>query len=87
MRLKQDARKIEMLKQRYQPGTKVCLDHMDGEGQMPAGLKGTVLFVDDIGQIHVGWENGRSLALNTDVDRFHRIGAPKKKREKGEPSR
>ena len=80
-------RKLEMLKQRYQPGTKLCLDHMDGEPQMPAGLKGEVCCVDDAGQIHVQWENGSTLALNTEVDQFHKQGTPEKKREKGEPSR
>lgn len=29
--------------------------------QMPAGLKGTVMFVDDIGTVHIDWENGSSL--------------------------
>lgn len=87
MRLNHDARKIEMLKQRYKPGTRVCLDYMEGEPQMPAGLKGEVFHVDDAGQIHVKWENESSLALNTDVDQFHRTGAPQKMRGGGEPSR
>ena len=30
--------------------------HMEGEKDMPSGLKGTVSFADDIGQIHVKWE-------------------------------
>lgn len=54
---------------------------------MPAGLKGEVFLVDDIGQIHVQWENGSSLALNAQVDQFCKIGTPMKKREKGEPFR
>ena len=37
---------------------------------MLPGLKGTVKHVDDIGQIHVRWENGSGLALNLDVDSF-----------------
>lgn len=87
MRLNQDAKKIEMLKLQYKPGTKLCLDRMDGEPQMPVGLKGEVFMVDDIGQIHVQWENGSSLALNIEVDRFHALEKPEKKRKKGEPSR
>lgn len=87
MRLNQDAKKIEMLKLQYKPGTKLCLDRMDGEPQMPLGLKGEVFMVDDIGQIHVQWENGSSLALNIEVDRFHTLEKPEKKRKKGEPSR
>lgn len=76
---------VEALRTRYPAGTKVVLDYMKGEARMTPGLKGKVEFVDDIGQIHVSWENGSSLALNTDVDMFHKEVAPKQ--EKGDPSR
>lgn len=46
---------------------------MYGEQQMPKGLKGIVDMVDDIGQIHVNWENGSSLALNVEVDSFRKV--------------
>ncbi|MEF9939140.1 MAG: DUF4314 domain-containing protein [Clostridium sp.] len=87
MCLDYDEKKVEMLRKRYPKGTPVCLDSMDGESQMSAGLKGEVLFVDDAGQIHVGWENGSFLALVPQVDRFHTAAPPEKKHEKGEPSR
>lgn len=61
----------------YPTGTKIVLKEMAGESQMPAGLKGTVAYVDDIGQIHMEWENGSSLALNIDEDRFEKA-EPKK---------
>ena len=35
---------------------------------MPPGLQGTVAFIDDAGQIHMHWENGRSLAIVPGVD-------------------
>lgn len=54
---------------------------------MPDGLKGKVDFVDDAGQIHVSWENGRSLALIPGADSFHRTGEQTKKREGHEPQR
>ena len=66
------SRKAKSIKAMYPKGTKV-------------GLAGTVQFVDDIGQIHVQWENGRSLALNAETDRFRVTGRPPK--EKGEFSR
>lgn len=78
-------RQAKGIKARYPKGTVVCLEHMEGEKGMPQGLKGKVSFVDDIGQIHVNWENGRSLALNTEVDSFQVVSRPKK--ERGEPSR
>lgn len=76
------SRKAKSIKAMYPKGTKVVLDYMEGEADMPSGLAGTVQFVDDIGQIHVQWENGRSLALNAETDRFRVTGRPPK--EKGE---
>lgn len=61
---------IEQLKTKYKKGVKVKLISMEGEPQMPEGLKGKVIFVDDMGQIHVEWENGSTLALNIDCDSF-----------------
>lgn len=78
---------VEILKKRYPVGACICLDHMEGEQGMPDGLKGKVDFVDDAGQIHVSWENGRSLALIPGADSFHRTGEQTKKREGHEPQR
>ena len=44
-------------------------------------LKGKVCYVDDAGQIHVNWENGSSLAVLPEVDSFHKIGEPHKRKE------
>lgn len=79
------SRRAKSLKQQYPKGTTVSLEWMEGEMDMPPGLSGTVQFVDDIGQIHVKWENGRSLALNAETDQFRVMGRPPK--EKGEISR
>ena len=57
----------------YLKGSIVILDSMYGEQQMPKGLKGIVDEFDDIGQIHVKWENGSSLALNVEVDSFRKV--------------
>ena len=64
--------KVEYIKKMYPAGTKIVLDEMDDPQAPPQGTKGEILFVDDIGQIHVRWENGSGLAINTDVDTFHR---------------
>lgn len=37
---------------------------------LTAGDEGTITHVDDIGQIHVSWDNGSSLALNYLEDDF-----------------
>lgn len=75
-------KKVEQLRRQYPEGTKLCLDFMDEAG-MPVGLRGTVSFVDDAGQIHMHWENGRSLALVPGVDTFHKLDEPAKEVPKG----
>lgn len=77
----------EQLRRKYPKGTKVVLEHMEGEPQMKEGLVGKVKFVDDIGQIHVSWENGSSLALNVDVDRFQAKREPLAEKISGAASR
>lgn len=61
---------IETIRKQYPKGTKIKLQEMDGEKQMPFGLSGEVMCVDDIGQIHVKWANGSTLALHPIKDRF-----------------
>lgn len=43
---------------------------MMGEPQLKPGTIGTIDYVDDIGQIHMRWKTGSSLALNIGVDQF-----------------
>lgn len=40
---------------------------------VPAGTEGNVEFVDDAGQIHMKWDNGRTLALIPGIDEFVKI--------------
>ena len=61
---------IEMIKEKFQPGMRILLHEMRGEPRMYDGLEGTIGSVDDIGQIHVRWDNGSSLALNYEEDSF-----------------
>ena len=61
---------VDQIKERYLPGDRVVLVEMDDSQAPPAGTAGTVRKVDDIGQIHVAWDNGSSLALIPGVDRF-----------------
>lgn len=60
---------VEEIRRRYPEGTRIELEYMD-ERDMPPGLKGIVDHVDDQGQLHMTWENGRSLALVPGVDDF-----------------
>ena len=54
---------IENLRSRFSRGTRVRLDEMDDRHAPPVGTEGTVLCVDDIGSIHVEWDNGSMLAV------------------------
>lgn len=69
---------VEKNREMYPEGPQIVLQEMRGESQMPCGLKGTVKFVDDAGQIHMRWENGSSLALNINKDTFEKVEAPEK---------
>lgn len=64
---------IERIKRLYPRGTRIELDFMDDIYAPPVGTRGVVEDVDDIGQIHVRWDNGSGLALNMEVDEFHII--------------
>lgn len=65
-------KQIQKIKEQYPQGTRIKLDHMDDPYHPIAeGTKGTVEHVDDAGQIHMKWDNGRGLALVPNVDDFH----------------
>lgn len=46
-----------------------CIN-MEGETSVTSGDEGTIQFIDDIGNIHVRWDNGSSLALIPEVDKY-----------------
>jgi hypothetical protein len=46
---------------------------MDGEPQMPCGLRGTAQFVDDAGQIGMLWDNGSNLSLVPEADSYRKL--------------
>ena len=64
---------IEHIKKLYKKGMKVRLISMKGEPQMTPGLEGTIELIDDIGQLHIKWQNGSGLALNLECDKFEII--------------
>lgn len=68
---------VEKIKQQYPTGTRIQLNHMDDPyAPVPPGTEGVVSMVDDAGQLHMKWDNGRSLALIPGHDSFMVI-APK----------
>lgn len=67
---------LENLKALYPKHTKVQLVHMRDEYAPPEGTIGYVTSVDDMGTIHVSWQNGSSLGLVEGVDIFHVLSRP-----------
>ena len=62
---------VQRIKDRYPPGTRIRLNSMsDPWSPVPEGTEGTVDMVDDIGQLHMKWDNGRTLALVPGEDLF-----------------
>ena len=55
---------LKQLKAYYTTGTRVKLVRMnDPYTNLQPGDKGTVISVDDIGTIHISWDNGGSLGV------------------------
>ena len=62
------------LREKYPPGTRLELKHMEDEfAPVEDGMRGTVHFIDDMAQIHMLWDNKRTLAINPDTDSFRAL--------------
>ena len=73
----------EYAERNYPPGTRIRLIEMpDDPAPLPEGSCGTVLAVDDAGQLLMQWDNGRSLSLIPGVDSFSKEPAPEKAKHK-----
>ena len=68
------SRTVEMLRDRYPEGCRVELVCMnDPYTRLKPGDQGEVAFVDDIGTIHVRWDNGSSLEVAYGEDEIKRL--------------
>ena len=74
---------VENLRQRYPVGTRIVLHRMDDPyAPIPPGTKGTVTYVDVMGQIGVNWDNGSGLSLVPGEDSFSKVSGPEKIKSK-----
>lgn len=69
---------IKQIKNEYPQGTVLELtEDMQSDGKpekdMVKGLQGKINYIDDAGQLHIKWNNGRSLALIPEVDHFKEV--------------
>lgn len=68
---KEERNHIKML---YPKGTRVELVSMNDVQAPPIGTKGTVVGVDDAGNILMRWDNGSSLNVIYGVDEVRKVG-------------
>jgi hypothetical protein len=54
-------------------GKRIRLIKMDDIQAPPPGTMGTIKFIDGIGQIHIAWDNGSSLAVQPENDEYQII--------------
>ena len=73
-RFEAERRFAQRMKDNYPPGTRIRLLSMDDPyAPIPSGTKGTVVHVDDAAQIHMKWDNGRTLAIVPGEDSFRKL--------------
>ena len=66
-----DRKMVNFIKEQYPPGTHIRLNStVDPYAPVAPGTEGEVDFVDDIGTIHMKWDNGRALGIVPGEDSF-----------------
>ncbi len=68
-----DSEKAKRYRELYPKGTRLELLSMDDPQAVPPQTRGTVDYVDDAGQIHMLWDNGRTLAIIPGEDSFRTL--------------
>ena len=67
---------LAQLRKQYPVGTKIQLISMRNEKYpILPGTIGEVTHIDDMGSIHLKWQNGSSLAIIPEVDSFRVVRA------------
>ncbi len=64
---------VGRVRARYKAGTRIELIEMDDPQAPPAGTRGTIIAVDDIGSLIVNWDNGCGLNAIPGKDRLRII--------------
>lgn len=67
--------RLAALRSQFPAGCIVELIEMNDTQAPPPGTRGRVIWVDDIGTIHVAWETGSSLGVAYGEDRCRRVDA------------
>ena len=68
-------REAAEIRLQYPPDARIELELMVDAYAVPPGTRGTVEHVDDMGSVHIKWDNGRTLAAIPGVDSFRKLTA------------
>ena len=60
---------VEALRKLYKKGTRVRLEQMNDKQSPPVGTQGTIVGVDDAGNLLIHWDTGSSLSVVYGEDR------------------
>ena len=66
-------REVEQIKARYTKGMRIEMIFMDDPHAPPAGTRGEIITVDDLGDLVVAWDNGSGLNVVPGVDQVRII--------------
>lgn len=66
-------REAAQIRLNYPPGTRIELELMVDAYAVPPGTRGTVDHVDDLGNVHTNWDNGRTISAIPGVDSFRKL--------------
>ena len=70
----EQAQRARKVKEEYPAGTRILLVHMDDDPhRIPDNTRGTVKGVDDIGTVHVLFDNRRNMGVIPGIDDFRKL--------------
>ena len=64
--------RLAQIRADFPPRTRVVLEYMDDSYAPPVGTHGTVITVDDLGDLIMQWDNGSGLNVCPEVDRVRK---------------
>ena len=68
-------REAAQIRLSHPPSTRIELELMVDAYAVPPGTRGTVDHVDDMGNVHTKWDNGRTLSAIPGVDSLRKLTA------------
>ena len=81
-----DRAKVDAAKAAYPAGIRIELNYLcNDERDMPKGLRGTVVGVDDQPALLMHWDNGRSLSIFPNEDSFRKLTKEEISQEQAAP--